>query len=198
MKKKLKRGFTLVELMIVVAIVGVLAALAIYGVRKYIANAKTAEARNSLGQISKDASSAYAREGMAGTVLTLGSVANISNKLCAKATSPVPATKGSIQGQKYQSSPAEWAYDQKTAGKGFACLKFSVSGPQHFLYRYKTSTTNVANAGKVNATFDAVAQGDLDGDGVLSEIKLSGKIVQAGKGSVLVVAPAITETNPEE
>jgi type IV pilus assembly protein PilA len=33
--------------MIVVAIVGVLAALAIYGVRRYILNSKTAEARNS-------------------------------------------------------------------------------------------------------------------------------------------------------
>ena len=49
-----QRGFTLIELMIVVAIVGVLAVLAIYGVRKYIANSKTTEARNSLGQIAKD------------------------------------------------------------------------------------------------------------------------------------------------
>src|SRR5687767_379950 len=43
---KSKRGFTLVELMIVVAIIGVLAALAIYGVRKYLTNAKSAEARS--------------------------------------------------------------------------------------------------------------------------------------------------------
>ena len=66
------RGFTLVELMIVVAIVGILAALAIYGVRRYMSNAKSAEARNSLGQMGKDAITAYAKEGMAATVLALG------------------------------------------------------------------------------------------------------------------------------
>ena len=68
--------------MIVVAIIGVLAALAIYGVRKYIANAKTAEARMSLGRIAKDASAAYNREAMSATVLTLGGVAGLSNALC--------------------------------------------------------------------------------------------------------------------
>ena len=45
-------GFTLIELIIVVAIVGILAVLAIYGVRDYIANTKTAEATNALGLIS--------------------------------------------------------------------------------------------------------------------------------------------------
>lgn len=42
-RRFLQRGFTLVELMIVVAIVGVLAVLGIYGMRKYVTNAQGGE-----------------------------------------------------------------------------------------------------------------------------------------------------------
>ena len=71
--KKAEEGFTLVELMIVVTIVGVLAVLAVYGVRKYLANAKTAEARNSLGQLAKDAATAVEREKGTQALIAAGS-----------------------------------------------------------------------------------------------------------------------------
>jgi type IV pilus assembly protein PilA len=45
MRRRFARGFTLVELLIVVAMVGVLAALAMVGYRKYLTSAQTGEAK---------------------------------------------------------------------------------------------------------------------------------------------------------
>src|SRR5690606_23153264 len=110
-KRMTKRGFTLIELMIVVVIIGVLAALAIYGVSQYVTNAKTAEARTAVGRLGKDALSAYEAEDMPGSILALGSTAAVSRALCASATAMVPAGALPAEGTKTQTSPAAWRVD---------------------------------------------------------------------------------------
>jgi type IV pilus assembly protein PilA len=159
----------LVVFPVLIVVIGMLAVLAIYGVRKYIANAKTAEARNALGQIGKDAVAAYE--------------ADEPHRICPSASSPVPKNQSYVSGLKYMAAEGEWEADRAT-NAGFHCLKFSMMSPQYYQYRY-TATP---------ASFEAVAHGDLNGDGKFSTFSLSGKTV----GAQLVVSPSILEVSPEE
>jgi type IV pilus assembly protein PilA len=163
-----------------VFLVGTLTVVAIYGVRKYIAAAKQTEARNSLGQIAKDAAVAFEEVPPGGSGV---------HGLCASASASVPPRVDLVRGSKYQSTPSEWDADAK-AGIGFACLKFSLDLPQYYMYSYRAS-------GRIapGDSFRATANGDLDGDGMLSTFAVGGHVPA---GPVLEIDPAIDEKNPEE
>lgn len=167
--------------MIVVAIVGVLAAIAGHGVVTYLQNAKTAEARIGVGRIANDAVAAFSRETMATAVLTPGTMAERTHRLCEDADA-VPAFIPSAS--KYQSQPSDW---QAT---GWRCLKFSMDSPQYYQYDY---TPN-------GDAFEAIARGDLDGDAqgaVGTSLFVLRGLVNTRTGQA-TLAPAILETEPDE
>jgi type IV pilus assembly protein PilA len=181
---RLERAFTLIELMVVVAIIGVLSALAIYGVRRYMLNAKTAEVKNALGQMTKDAKAAYDRESMSSSVLAPTQSTAVVHNLCTDAPNSVPDDVSKVRGQKYQSKYSDWG-GSKTAG--YTCLRFWLDDPQYYMYSYK---------GTAGATgvFTASGNGDLNGDGTTSTFMLAGAVISA----TVFVSPNFIEMSAEE
>ena len=158
---------------------GPMAVLAIAGVRKYIANAKTAEARNGVGQLAKDSVAAFEGQGT-------------ERRLCPSASKPVPSNAEYIRGRKYQSTLSEWRADANRRA-GFACLRFEMVTPQYYQYDYHAGP---GVSGGAEEGFVAEAHGDLDGDGEVSTFSLIGRVDQAT--GTLRVVPTLLETSPEE
>jgi type IV pilus assembly protein PilA len=188
--RRTRAGFTLIELMLVVAIVGILAVLAAYGVRKYVANSKTAEARNAIGRMAK-AAVIYYEDTEVGNTATIppGTSTTYLRVLCNKASGPVPVNAASISGKKWQSSVADWNVDE-AGNSGFACLKFAIDQAQYYQYSYTVSGTSAPGD-----SFTCTANGDLDGNGVFSTFQITGSI---NSSFTVNLAPNMLQVNSEE
>ncbi len=134
MIKKLQRGFTLIELMIVVAIIGILAAVAIPAFMDYMKKSKKTEASLQLNKIGKNAKTAY--------------ITSSEFPLVAATTTPATSCCAGA-GKKCPVDATGWS-------GGWSALDFQVDEPHLFQYAYTPDATG--------STFSATALGNLDCD----------------------------------
>ncbi len=207
-KRKVRRGFTLIELMIVVAIVGILAVLAVFGVRRYLSNAKSAEASNSLGMLNQGAVAAYEQETTPAELIGPGKSSTTSlHSLCAAVTAAVPAKIASVKGVKYVADNGagnDYAKDGNVvAPTGFACLRFEINQPQFYQYEYNPGAGGGKADGRpagantpkwVATSWEVAAYGDLNGDGRTSAF-ITGGDTLSGRA---ITVTTIDTTDPEE
>lgn len=161
-KLQKRQGFTLIELMIVVAILGILAAIAIPAMVGYIRRSKTSEASSNLNSIFKSAVTYYEQERAAQGVGA--------------------ATSGYCKTVDVAGVPAVPAANKQTwplalgANTGFGSngLNFTISDPIYYSYRI-LNTNDPGNCGgtasTVTYTFQAV--GNLDGDAIESTFEMA-------------------------
>jgi type IV pilus assembly protein PilA len=156
--KKVLAGFTLVELMIVVVILGILAAVAIPAFTRYVKRSKTSEATGNIAKIYQGETAYFNQSSEQSTA-----------SFATAATTPAGAPSAS----KFPAQPTNF-----TSNSGWSAIGFSVDAPLYYQY----TATGTAS------TFTASANGDIDGDTILSTFSRSAALnageIQGGQISI--------------
>jgi type IV pilus assembly protein PilA len=160
LRNKTERGFTLIELMIVVAIIGILAAVAIPKFLDYMKKGKRSEAELNLNAINKAADAEYSE--------------NTTYPQAASGATPgAPCCAG--PNKKCAVDPLNWS-----GNAAWDALGFEMTQPFYFQYEYTSAVSNI---------FLATATGDLDCDTVPVVYQLNGDATTGSPTSNLVKPP---------
>lgn len=177
------RGFTLAELLATIGFVSLLAALAMYGVARYLRHSKTTEAISSTTAIAEAACAYYNESDANQPAGTKPDAAKAMRHFPPSSRASVPADDAAVRGKRFQSGVGDWSTSP------WLEMGFKVMTPQYYAYSFESQGSGPS------AQASATAHGDLDGNGVKSTF-----VATAAPDDTLIakVGKTIKQTEPDE